>query len=157
MFEVTLKPGHPTGSYRRAGIHFTASEPVVLETLPEAVEIDPWLIVKEIDELQARERLQKPSSREAVPAEECDRLLDDLRVCYQRIKTLEDSANDSAQEISRLKTENNALNSGISLLQQQVDARDSRVAELEKLLAEAQPSSTDEAKKEKGKKDKDKE
>jgi len=47
MFQVNLKPGHPTGVYHRAGLEFTASGPVELEEVPEAVRKDPWLIVTE--------------------------------------------------------------------------------------------------------------
>jgi outer membrane biosynthesis protein TonB len=48
MFEVKLKSGHPTGSYMRAGIRFYASAPTALETVPDAVRADPWLVVTEI-------------------------------------------------------------------------------------------------------------
>ena len=49
VFEVTLKPGHPTGTYRRGGHVFHASQPTVLEKVPDAVKEDSWLVVKPID------------------------------------------------------------------------------------------------------------
>jgi len=52
MFEVRLKPGHPTGTYRRAGMEFTAA-PVKLGSVPAAVAKDPWLLVTEIQETQS--------------------------------------------------------------------------------------------------------
>lgn len=54
MFEVRLKPGHPTGTYRRAGREFT-DEPVKMELVPPAVAKDPWLIVTEIKAEQKKE------------------------------------------------------------------------------------------------------
>ena len=48
MFEVSLKPRHPTGVYHRAGIEFSRSAPVLLEKVPKAVQDDPWLVVKEV-------------------------------------------------------------------------------------------------------------
>ena len=56
MFEVRLKPGHPTGIYHRAGIEFSASAPTVLEQVPKAVRKDPWLIVKEVEEKKKANR-----------------------------------------------------------------------------------------------------
>ena len=47
MFEVKLKAGHPTGTYRRAGIVFLAGEVKKLNKLPDAVKKDPWLEVSE--------------------------------------------------------------------------------------------------------------
>lgn len=49
MFKVTLKRGHPTGTYRRAGIEFTSSAPVILPEVPEAVAKDSWLTVTEVE------------------------------------------------------------------------------------------------------------
>lgn len=48
MYEVKVKPGHPAGIFRRAGMTFTA-EPVKLDKVPEAVVKEPWLIVTEIE------------------------------------------------------------------------------------------------------------
>ena len=45
MFEVRLKPGHPTGTFRRAGIVFTTT-PQRFEKVSDAVINDPWLEVK---------------------------------------------------------------------------------------------------------------
>ena len=45
MFSVTVKPGHPTGVRHRAGLAFSASGPTLLETVPDAVVKDTWLIV----------------------------------------------------------------------------------------------------------------
>ena len=58
MFEVRLKPGHPTGVYHRGGIEFTASAPVQLEKAPKAVREDSWLVVTEVKE----EKKKKPES-----------------------------------------------------------------------------------------------
>jgi hypothetical protein len=44
-YTVSLKAGHPTGTYRRGGRVFTASAPTVLsdkECTPE-IQRDPWL------------------------------------------------------------------------------------------------------------------
>ena len=49
MFEVRLKPGHPTGTYHRAGREFT-SEPVKMELVPATVAKDPWLVVTRIED-----------------------------------------------------------------------------------------------------------
>jgi len=50
-FEVRLKPGHPTGVYRRAGLQFSASAPTILapEQMQGAITHDPWLIVTETE------------------------------------------------------------------------------------------------------------
>ena len=58
MFEVRLKPGHPTGTYHRAGMTFP-SEPVKLEKVPPAVAKDPWLIVTEVKEEIQSSKVQK--------------------------------------------------------------------------------------------------
>ena len=47
MYEIRLKPGHPTGVYHRAGIEFSISSPTFLEKVPDAVMNDAWLIVSE--------------------------------------------------------------------------------------------------------------
>lgn len=76
MYEIKLKPGHPTGTYHRAGMTFTA-EPVRMEKVPEAVAKDPWLIVSKIEEPK-KEPPPPPAADppiadplpEAMPAEE---------------------------------------------------------------------------------------
>ena len=50
MHEVTLKQGHPTGVYHRAGMEFTRAAPVRMQKVPEAVAKDPWLVVTEVAE-----------------------------------------------------------------------------------------------------------
>lgn len=57
-FEVTLKAGHPTGTYRRGGHVFRSNPPTVLETVPDAVKQDPWLIVKVVDAPKKPEELK---------------------------------------------------------------------------------------------------
>lgn len=47
MYEIRLKPGHPTGVYHRAGMIFHPIEPVMMEKVPDAVMNDAWLIVSE--------------------------------------------------------------------------------------------------------------
>lgn len=49
MYEIRLKPGHPTGVYHRAGIEFSISSPTFLEKVPDAVMKDFWLIVSECE------------------------------------------------------------------------------------------------------------
>lgn len=51
MYEVTLKPGHPSGVYHRSGRAFTA-EPAYLseEEITDAIRDDIWLNVKEVEE-----------------------------------------------------------------------------------------------------------
>lgn len=49
QYEVRLKPGHPSGVYHRAGLIFSASGPTLLDAVPEAVAIDPWLIVTAVE------------------------------------------------------------------------------------------------------------
>ncbi len=46
MFEVRLKPGHPTGVYHRGGKIFTKGEIVKMNIVPTVVGKDPWLIVE---------------------------------------------------------------------------------------------------------------
>ncbi len=48
-FEVRLKAGHPTGTYRRSGQVFTG-QPVVVpdEKMTKAIRTDPWLLVTEV-------------------------------------------------------------------------------------------------------------
>lgn len=48
-FEVKVKPGHPTGTYRRSGQVFTF-QPVVLpdEKVSKVIRKDPWLVVIEV-------------------------------------------------------------------------------------------------------------
>lgn len=48
MFEVTLKPGHPTGHYL-VGVVFT-KEPVKFVEVPPEVANDPFLVVTEVEE-----------------------------------------------------------------------------------------------------------
>lgn len=47
MFEVVLKPGHPTGVYHRAGQEFNKTTPVKMATVPKAIAEDPNLQVTE--------------------------------------------------------------------------------------------------------------
>jgi hypothetical protein len=48
-YDVRLKPGHPTGEFHRAGLTFSVNGAVRLDVLPEAVRMEPWLIVSEVD------------------------------------------------------------------------------------------------------------
>ena len=50
MFSVLLKPSHPTGVYHRAGMEFTRGAAVLMETVPEAIEKDEWLVVTKVAE-----------------------------------------------------------------------------------------------------------
>lgn len=44
-YAVRLKRGHPTGTYHRAGLSFSAKKETELDEIPEAVAADPWLEV----------------------------------------------------------------------------------------------------------------
>lgn len=48
MYEVRLKPGHPTGIFRRAGKVFTTNEPVKMNKIPPEIGNDPSLQIIEI-------------------------------------------------------------------------------------------------------------
>lgn len=48
MFEVRVKTGHPTGTYRRAGMTFSMTESTKLDAVPKAVRDDPWLVVSKL-------------------------------------------------------------------------------------------------------------
>jgi len=66
MFSVALKPGHPTGVRHRAGLVFSASAPTLLETVPDAVRKDSWLVVSEVAEpvvKQKQDESPNPSRR----------------------------------------------------------------------------------------------
>ena len=45
MYEARLKPGHPTGVYRRAGGIFYTTGGTFLEEVPPEIANDPWIIV----------------------------------------------------------------------------------------------------------------
>lgn len=45
MYAVGLKPGHPTGLYRRAGGVFYRGSPTYVEFRLPALVNDPWLVV----------------------------------------------------------------------------------------------------------------
>ena len=51
IFEVIVKPSHPTGTYNRAGLSFAKTAPTKLEDpapkLLKTLQADPWLIVSE--------------------------------------------------------------------------------------------------------------
>lgn len=58
LFRVQLKPGHPTGTYRRDGVEFTSriistsiADPITLTEaqVTEGMRSDPWLEVVEIE------------------------------------------------------------------------------------------------------------
>lgn len=49
IYEIRLKPGHPTGEYRRSGLTFTVTGVVRLDEVPDAVRDDPWLIVSAVE------------------------------------------------------------------------------------------------------------
>jgi len=50
MYEVVLKPKHPTGVYHRAGMVFSHAMPVMMDKVPDAVKKDAWLVVKEVED-----------------------------------------------------------------------------------------------------------
>lgn len=52
---ISLKPGHPTGTMQRAGIKVSENEPVEVDKVPEAIEKDPWFVVKKIPNISAAE------------------------------------------------------------------------------------------------------
>lgn len=58
LYRVQLKPGHPTGTYRRDGVEFTSRiismiipDPITLteEQVTDAMRSDPWLEIVEIE------------------------------------------------------------------------------------------------------------
>jgi hypothetical protein len=53
MFEIKLRPSHPTGVYHRAGKEFNKTTPVQMAKVPKAIEDDPNLIVKEAEPMGA--------------------------------------------------------------------------------------------------------
>lgn len=55
MYEVRLKPGHPTGSYRRGGEVFSTGEVKYFEEVPEVIANDPLLEVTEEAEAEKRD------------------------------------------------------------------------------------------------------
>lgn len=50
QYTVSLKPGHPTGTYRRGGRVFQVGEPQTLtdEELTPVIAGDAWLVVREV-------------------------------------------------------------------------------------------------------------
>jgi hypothetical protein len=52
---IQLKPGHPTGTYHRAGFTFASGTPTVIEletltpTQSDALAKDPWLAIDPVD------------------------------------------------------------------------------------------------------------
>ena len=68
MYEVRLKPGHPTGSYRRGGEVFSAGEVKYFEEVPEVIANDPCLEVTEEGDAEKRdeeEAQQKAAAKAA--------------------------------------------------------------------------------------------
>jgi hypothetical protein len=124
MFKVTLKPGHPTGTYRRGGYFFHASEPTILESLPDAVADDPQLIITKISEaeVQALREGNKPSGQDAGPllaflhANDVDEALAALRAHEEQDEKAEKLIDD---------------------LKRDVYDRDLKIQDLEQQLAEA--------------------
>lgn len=66
MFEVKLKPGHPTGQYTRGGVTFTTrlvttivQDPVRLteDQITEEMKTDAWLEISEVKEEPKDRRL----------------------------------------------------------------------------------------------------
>lgn len=55
MYEVRLKPGHPTGTYHRGGEAFT-KEPILLEEVSDVIARDPWLLVSEVREVGRKKK-----------------------------------------------------------------------------------------------------
>lgn len=55
MFEVKLRSGHPTGSYRRGGKLFQRGVVVRMDRVPKAIADDKWLMVSEIVEKQEKQ------------------------------------------------------------------------------------------------------
>lgn len=49
VYDVRVKPGHPTGAYRRAGLVFSVHDAVRLDEVPDEIRTDPWLIVTEAE------------------------------------------------------------------------------------------------------------
>ncbi len=56
MFEVKVKPGHPTGIRNRDGKTFTANGVVRLRKVSDAIKNDPWLIVTEAEDEKKQEK-----------------------------------------------------------------------------------------------------
>lgn len=59
MFEVKLKPGHPTGTYHRGGCVFSANAPIRLEQINKEIAKDPWLVVSKIEDAKAKKESKK--------------------------------------------------------------------------------------------------
>jgi hypothetical protein len=53
MFEIKLRPSHPTGVYHRGGIEFNKTVPVKMANVSHEIKADPNLIVKEADPTHA--------------------------------------------------------------------------------------------------------
>lgn len=106
---VRLKPGHPTGTYRRGGYVFTAGTDVLIPAgdLPDAIRDDPWLLTRGEDEPFSVRR-QLPTEEPGDPArapelpdysalqheltttkEALDKRTDELKEANDRIAVLE--------------------------------------------------------------------
>jgi len=60
MYKVTLKPGHPTGIYRRDGQEFVKGKPVELQKISKAIENDVWLSVEKVEDQTRRQSSKSP-------------------------------------------------------------------------------------------------
>ena len=50
MFEVKLRSGHPTGTYRRGGKVFQRGEVIKMASVPRVIADDKWLVVTAVAE-----------------------------------------------------------------------------------------------------------
>ena len=137
MFEVRLKPGHPTGTYRRAGMEFT-SEPVSLEGVNEEtlkiLAADPWLIVGPADEKSGQ---KNQASAAASPSpEDLAELKSYMEKLEARNHDLEKLADEQASTIDGLTEKAGKLESQLAGEMGRVDQLNSRIADLEAVLSE---------------------
>jgi len=150
MFEVRVKPGHPSGTYRRAGKVFTTTAAVLLDEVPDVIRNDPWLVVTEADPAKAKaaasesgdedlaallESLGAESVAQARQAVELHLQFDEQR--DDELAKLKTDLAARKEQIGKLEEAVTVGAQGIADLGKQIKERDVRIEELEKALGEA--------------------
>lgn len=118
---VRLKPGHPTGEYRRGGEVFIRDNDVRLarKDLPEEIESDPWLIVRDEGE-PFRINPDAPAPENPEP------LSPDVEVLQTKVKTQETQITTLSQERDDAIAKLSAID--VSALTAKVDAAEQAAA-----------------------------
>lgn len=127
---VRVKPGHPTGEYRRSGFVFHVAEPETMsvEDVTPEMAADPWLIIKPTN---APGTVEEPADVEAIEDPRIGELEAENEGLKNNLRAAASFIDDQKAKLDAAASETKAANEGHESVAHQLNAANARIAELE--------------------------